>query len=172
MTTTTTKQLISKEKSHAFKKDVYLLGMDSEGIRYWLEAATWDCGWYWGFGYVETYQNNRMPDKARDIDSHQHIDSGFTGKIDWKGEYIHNIFDCPVFTSTTFTSDEGWKLSELFKTFYTLKETAEMFHRGGASLTTNPLQGLLKNEAEEIRINKVLLPAVFAEIYNILEPKG
>jgi hypothetical protein len=71
------KTQIKKEQNFAFGKDVFLLGQDKEGIKYWLEAPKFDCGWYWGFGYVETYTNNDNPGKAKDINSHQHIDSSF-----------------------------------------------------------------------------------------------
>lgn len=181
MTTTqlTTKNTLSKQKSHAFKKDVYLLGADADDIKYWLEAPTWDCGWYWGFGYVETYCKNRMPDKAIAIDSHQHIDGSFMGAMEYydtekqclrKGEYISNIYDCPLFASTTFDEKTGWVLSELFKEFYILKETAELYHKGGAHLTTSPLQDLLKNADQEKRINEVLIPAITAKIIELLTP--
>lgn len=164
------KNIIKKGKDHAFSKDVYLLGSDSHGINYWLEAAKWECDWYWGFGYVETYQRNVKPSRAKDIDSHQHINSSFIGKIDDSGEYIANIFYCPTLSSTTFTEAEGWKLTELFKTFYILKETAQMFLHGGAGFSSNPLRTLLENKTEVDRINKIILPALFAEIYKILEP--
>ena len=41
-----------KRKSFAFNKDIYFLGTDKNGVNYWLEAAKWNCGWYWGGGYV------------------------------------------------------------------------------------------------------------------------
>jgi hypothetical protein len=65
---------MNKRKSHAFNKDIYLLGKNRYGELVWLESPTWDCGWYWGFGYVETYTNNKRPDLARDISSHSHFD--------------------------------------------------------------------------------------------------
>lgn len=163
------KQLIKKQKSHAFRKDVYLLGKDENGIKYWLESPTWDCGWYWGFGYVETYENNRQPDKARDIDSHQHVDSSFMRDID--GKYIHNIYECPTLKQTTFTEHEGWILSELFKTFYILKESAELFGRGDSNITSNPLKEKLTDISILDKINKELIPAVTSEIIKILSPK-
>lgn len=169
-TITTDKNTLPKQKDFAFGKDVYLLGTDKDGIQYWLEAASWDCEWYWGFGYVETYYKNRQPSKAKDIDSHQHIDSSFIGKIDCYKEYVHNLFDCPTLVNTTFSESEGWTLTELFKTFYLLKETAQMYHTGGTHTANNPLRASLINKEEENRINKVLLPAVFAEIYKILSP--
>ena len=164
----TTATVLNKQKSHAFGKDTYLLGSDNDGIKYWLEAPKWDCGWYWGFGYVKTYTNNSSPSKAKDINSHQHIDSSFMGNIG--GKYVHNIFDAPTLKNKTFSESEGWVLSELFKTFYTLKKTAELYNRGGSHLTTNPLADLLKDTDAEKHINEVLIPAVTAKIIEILTP--
>jgi len=39
----TEKNLISKQKSRAFGKDIYLIGEDKDGIKYWLEQPKWDC---------------------------------------------------------------------------------------------------------------------------------
>lgn len=163
-TTTTQKHSLTKEKSYAFKKDIYLLGVDEDGTKYWLEAPKWDCGWYWGFGYVETYINNNNPSKSRDIASHQHIDSSFLGRQEC-GEYIHNIYDCPKLAATTFDENTGWIISELFNEFYTLKKTAELFHT-----TKSPLQDLLKNPDMEKHINEVLIPAITAKIIELLTP--
>jgi hypothetical protein len=159
---------LGKLKDYADGKDQYLLGTDSNGVRYWLESATWDCSWYWGFGYVETYRGNRMPSKAKDIDSHQHIKNSFIGNT--HGKYVHNIFDSPLLAHTTFTEEEGWVLSELFFSFYKLKEAAEFYHTGGAGITINPLRELMVNKQQEDHINKVLLPPIFQEIYKILAP--
>ena len=47
-------ETLKKRKSHAFGKDCYLIGRDKYGDLIWLEAAKWDCEWYWGFGYTHT----------------------------------------------------------------------------------------------------------------------
>ena len=75
-----------KVKSHAFGKDIYLLGQDEQGINYWLEAPKWDCIWYWGFGYIESFTNNKYPHLSKDISSHQHADK-FLSKwfTSWNG---------------------------------------------------------------------------------------
>jgi len=39
---------MNKQKSHAFGKDVYFLGVDKNGYNLRLEEASWDCNWYWG----------------------------------------------------------------------------------------------------------------------------
>jgi len=167
MNTQTVKTVIDKKKSHAFGKDVYLLGADAEGIFYWLEAPSWDCDWYWGFGYVETYKRNVNPSVAKDIDGHEHIDSSFTGKVNG-GKYIHNIFDSPRFASTTFTEKEGWELSELFKQFYFLKDAAANFGRGSCHISSTSFKWEDKDLAH--KINQQLIPKVTARIIEILSP--
>ena len=174
------KTLISKQKNHAFGKDIYLLGADKEGVNYWLEAPKWDCGWYWGFGYVETYTNNKHPETSRDIEGHSHIDSSFMGTQEVynhekgcfvKGEYIHNIFDSPTLETPTFTEKEGWQLSELFKEFYLLREFAEFSGKTlpGCHITSSPVNhGDLTAWCN--KVNKEMIPLVTAKIIEILTP--
>lgn len=160
--------MLNKQKSHAFKKDVYLLGKDSDGIFYWLESPSWDCGWYWGFGYVETYSRNVNPSKARDIESHQHYD-GFEGFKDENGRYVYHLNESPKLAETVLTDSEAWELSDLMKRFYTLKESAEIFHRGNANRTSKTSHDS-KNAEIEKYINEVELPAIFKAVLAILTP--
>lgn len=165
MNATTSKSTIRKEVS---PKGKYLLGLDQYGDEMWLTAASWDCEWYWGFGYIHQK------------DSHTHVDSRLMGKQEvyncdkncWQlsSDYVHNIFHSPEFSATSFTEAEGWVLSELFSTFYILEETAGMYNRGGSHVADNPLMHVLKNKEQEDHINKILLPAIFEEIYKILRP--
>lgn len=163
------KPLIKKQKDHAFGNDAYLLGKDEYGIKYWLKSPSWDCGWYWGFGYVETYQQNWAPSKARDINSHTHINSSFCRYV-VNGNYIHNIYDCPTLATTTFTKGEGWELSELFAQFYTLKESAELFHKGKSNVSSTTVVHYETVEIAE-KINKEMIPAITARIIEILTPQ-
>lgn len=153
---------MKKEKRTAFGKDIYLLGADKEGTKYWLEGASFDCGWYWGFGYVETYTNNNNPGASRDILSHQHFDTLF----------LKNYGFDDVLEATTMTEGEKWKLMELMKTYYNLKLTAEVFGRGGSHVSSNPLCDEIKDEELVKKINNVLLPKVFEEVYKILSPEA
>lgn len=141
-------------------KEMYLLGKDAYNIYYYLEAPTWDCGWYWGFGYIEGFRGNVVNDTRQA--SHQHAED-FMSK--WFTEFNGSN---PVLSETTFTQAEGWTLSELFKTFYTLKESAELLGRGGSHITTNPLAELLTDKAYTEKINTVYIPAVTAKIIEIL----
>lgn len=135
----------------------YLLGIDSIGIKHYVKAPSWDCGWYWGFGYIRTFTNNRAPEMSRDIDSHYHWES---------------FKDYPQpnhLIETPFTQNEWWKLRELAKTIYTLRETAEVLGRGGSHITTNPLRELLTDETMVKRINEELIPKLWEEMRKILE---
>lgn len=158
--------IMKKDMREAFGKKIYLLGTDREGANYWLEAPTWDCGWYWGCGYVETYTNNKNPEIARDINSHQHFDGLFL-----KGK--KNGYDAfkEFFYDVTVTDKELWTLIEIMKTIYTLKETAEILDRGGSHYTTNPCKDIIINKEEVKRINEVVLPALFKEVEDLLTDK-
>lgn len=159
---------MNKQKSHAFGKDIYLLGKDSQGVLYWLEAPSWDCGWYWGFGYVETYTNNRFPNHARDINSHGHFDSLVWFKND-KHDYVYHINESPHFAETTLTESEAWELSDLMKRFYVLKEAAEIFGRGTAHFTSNTRRDSTNKDIEKY-INDVELPEIFKAVIELLSP--
>ena len=172
-------KLIDKKKSNAFRKDIYLLGQFDDGKYFWLEGAKWDCSWYWGFGYIETYTNNSCPSKSRDISSHQHYDGTFFGKSEsydsekgcfrLNSEYKHTIKDNKDVVACTLTEKEQWELADLMKTFYTLKDTAALYHQGNSHLTSNQRLSFEDKDAEK-NINKVLLPKLFARVYEILTP--
>lgn len=155
---------MKKQKNHAFGKDIYLLGKDNGGTLYWLEAGSWDCKWYWGFGYVETYTNNNSPSRSRDISSHQHFDSLFFNK----NKDGHTAFK-EFFAETPFTDSEIWKLLELMKAFYTAREYSDMMYRGGTHYTSNPAKEDIQNAEEYERINKKMIPSIMEEVYKIME---
>ena len=172
---------IDKKVNYAFGKTIYLLGKDKYGDFIWLEAPSWDCDHYWGFGYIERYTNNRSPQNSRDISSHTHWNSEIVGKHEYydtekecfrlNKDYIHHLNDNPDITETVLTETESWKLAELMKSFYKLKEIKELFASGSAHIARNPLKKLLTNKRTANRIDKVLLPAIFKEIETMLTPK-
>ena len=154
---------MKKKTSHAFGKTVYLLGQDEDGINYWLEEPSWDCGWYWGFGYVETYYKNKLPSQAADIDSHQHFDGLFLDGPECGKEMFKKFFK-----ETPLTDDEIWELTDYMKTFYTLKSVAELFKHGYSWQTGRAKIDSLENKEQEDLVNKVWLPEVFERIKKLL----
>ena len=58
------------------------------------------------------------------------------------------------------------------KTFYSLKEIAQVYSIGGSHYTNNPLKDLIMNDKEVTRINEVILPEIFNEVGKILEEES
>ena len=136
----------------------FLLGKDANGKKHYLEKASWDCGWYWGFGYIHTFT-------AHDIGCHYHFD-GFAKNCNLYDGFKNAFVDCVL------TDNELWTLCELMKTFYNLKTAAEVLGRGNSHYTSNPCADIIKNPEEAKRINEVVLPAIFEEIYKLLSPEA
>jgi hypothetical protein len=129
-----------------------LIGVHNDEKIY-LSPPSWDCGWYWGFGYL----GNK--------NCHSHVDG-------LKKEGNTNLFDAfkNHFGKSLVVRDSAlWTLCELFETFYTLKEAAEVLGRGGSHMSSNPCKDVIINVDEVTRINTVVLPAIFASIYELLE---
>ena len=140
---------MKKQTTVAFNKKIYLLGKDTEGTKYWLEAPSWDCDWYWGFGYIETYTNNNYPNRSRDINSHQHFDSLFLN------DSKVSAFDAfkEFFKETTLSEKEIYLLIDYMSSFYKLKDVAKTLGVGYSNMTET---------AKEI--NEKILPAIFKRI--------
>lgn len=162
--------------------DYYYIGKNAEGKKVWLEKPSWDCGWYWGLGYLETMMGNREPSKARDIQCHTHWDSSVkrsqTNAYDWFvdtfGKPTTDLWDNPRKADKDtrmcrFTDKQIWRLCELMATAYTLRETAEVLGRGKSHYSENPCTKVIKNTREAKRINSKVLPAIFAEIGKIFD---
>jgi hypothetical protein len=127
-----------------------LLGI-VENEKIYLSAPSWDCGWYWGFGYLG---NNNC---------HYHVDGLMKDKNLRDGLIEH-------FGKTFIVrNSQTWVIAELFTTFYSLKETSEVLGRGGSHLTANPCSEIIKNVDEVKRINETVLPSIFDAIYTILD---
>lgn len=154
---------MKKTESFAFGKKCYLLGADDDGVWYWLEESKFECGWYWGGGYVETYTNNKTPSMSKDIKSHMHFDCMFFNNH-------KNAFHAfkEFFAETPLTDGDIWKLCELLKSFYVARAYSDMLHIGGAHYTSNPARETIKSDEEYERINKKLIPSIMEEVYRIL----
>lgn len=154
-------------------KSYYFLGQDAYGENYWLEQANWDCGWYWGGGYVETFTNNRNPEKSRDVSSHQHFDGLFFKGPEHGFDKFRKLFGYPAVTGgrTPYLDSEVWKICELMKAFYLARNYSDMIYCGGAHYTNNPVAEIIKNEAEYKRINNEVIPAIIEALYKIMTPE-
>jgi len=141
-----------------------LLG-ENNGEKIYLSAPSWDCGWYWGFGYLGNRNCHYHVEGLKKIEKYNFEKSvreyEFVNLYDGFKKHFGDTF-------TVKLDKDIWTLAELFSTMYDLKNIAEVYNRGGAHYTTNPCASLIKNSAEVHRINTVVLPAIFEEIYKIL----
>jgi len=145
-----------------YPKQIFIGKRHNESI--YLTSPSWDCGWYWGFGYLG---NKNCHYHVEGLTKHESYN------LDKKTrEYeFTNLFDGfkkHFGTSLIVRDSQLGTLCELFKTFYTLKETAEILGRGGAHYTNNPCKDAIINKDEVKRINERVLPLVFEAIYKIL----
>lgn len=139
----------------------YLLGVYDDDWIY-LQKPSWDCGWYWGFGYLHGHPRNN-----RTWLTHTHFDSVFFDDgnctpTEFKGVSAWDRFH--KFDKCTLSDDEFWLLLDYMKTFYTLKEAAAVFGRGGSHYTARANDAKIKNTELSDHINKDILPALFKKI--------
>ena len=140
----------------------YLLGKRKEDdYIIYLEKPSWDCDWYWGFGYIKAYKTKNH----YDYEEHTNFDSLFLKK---------NIYDSFIeyFSETTLSNKEIWILLGYMKEFYILQEYAELLQYGNyiTSKAINILdkKNKAKNLEEYKRINTILLPELFDKIDKLL----
>lgn len=157
--------MLKKRTTKAFGKEIYLLGIRKDTNELvWLEEPSWNCGWYWGFGYLETYTNNTNPNRAKDISSHTHFDTTFFNDEDMGAYDKFREF----FRETTLTDNEIWLLVDYMKTFYTLRDAARLLYHGNSWYTSRAFIETLKDDDLANKINHELLPALFEKIKEIL----
>ena len=145
------------------RRKYFLLGCDKDGTKYFLEEARFDCGWYWGIGYVETFTNNRNPALSKDISSHTHFDSLFLNR-----NVISRDSFKALLPENPFTDNEVWKILELMGSAYIARHYSDMLHFGGAHYTSNPAKGIISCETEYKRINEDVIPTILAKLYEII----
>ena len=138
-------------------KEMYLIGKNADGENVYMPKASWDCGWYWGFGYLET------------LTSHTHFDSEIINNKEHENSF--EMFK-KYFVETCLTDDEIWEFVDYMNTFYTLKETARVFNHGYSYYTQKAKIDDIQDKEFEDKINKDLLPKLFEKIYALLEPKN
>ena len=135
---------IKKSQSYDPSKDH--LSLEDEEI--YINKHSWDCGWYWGLGYIG---NN---------DLHTHA-SVFIHELLW-----HDVTE--VFIESIFKTDSDfWTFKDLLKQAYALRECAEVYVYGGHCIT-NKTTGVIKSEEMNKRINEDL-KKVLDTLWNFLE---
>jgi hypothetical protein len=163
-----------KRKNYKFK--VYLgKTKGNQPERIYLTGFNWDCGWYWGGGYLG---NKNM---------HTHFNGCFLDVVDVRGHSLGNFVSpwykgsfpetateisngCSVWCDldfflddAQFSASEWWRIKELYKQFYAIKEAAETFRHGGHCTSGNEQGRELNKDMENTmndHIEKNIIPQI------------
>jgi len=152
-----------QNKNHKFK--IYLgRTKDSSKEFVYLNGFSWDCEWYWGGGYISTKS------------MHTHFDGCFLNVPDYRGHSLgdftpQNLSNgCAVWEDldkflddAQFTDKEWWRIKDLYKQFYSLREAAETFQYGGHCTSEGRNSSEINKEmADKINehIEQVLIPEI------------
>lgn len=120
-----------KEKIYLGKGKAGML----EGENIYLLKHTWDCDWYWGFGYIGN--------------SNSH--SNFKENLLTKETSISKLLDNPQ-----YSQDSWWIIRDLFKQAYVLKDCAEIYRHGGHQTFSKGTTDIIKDEEMCKRLNSDL----------------
>lgn len=144
-----------KQKVHYLGKSAFLLGKRKEDSKkVYLEIGSWDCDWYWGFGYLVVYNQSRS-----DVDEFYHFDS-LLKEFGLNGIEKH-------FKSFVLKENEMWILADLMSSYYKLKEVAEFYYMGNSNFTEQGLK--IKNRRRAKVINKDI-ERIIKEVEKLLTP--
>lgn len=152
---------MQKKVINVFNKKYFLIGVDNDGKKVYLQDFSWDCGWYFGGGYLQSFTNNNRPEQSKDIDSHTHVDS-------LPKDYNTNLYDAMKkhFSVLVLSDNELWQFCDWFKVFYSLRDCAEVMKHGGHYTTTN----WIKKPEYSDKLNQMIENEVIPAIRRLLTP--
>lgn len=132
-------------------KGKYYLGVNNLNEDVYLEKPSWDCDWYWGFGYITSY-------------------SSLT-HWDYIVQEAHcNAFDAikKYFKTLAISDDALWKLCDYMQSYYTLRSAADLFYSGNSNYTSD-VKVSFKDKSFYEKINEELLPNLFKAIDDLFK---
>ena len=136
----------------------------SDGANIYISAPSWDCDWYWSFGYLGNNNEHYHLDSYQSKDHCLALKDG-THMIltEKRNKHMH---DCLLedYDLVPRIKENLWTFCELALTAYSLKNAAEVLGQGGSYTTTNPAKDIILNKDTYTWINETALPAVFKEI--------
>lgn len=163
-TTKKEQQVVEKKERTYCGKRAFFVGKGRDGLFYYLSEPTWDCGWYWGCGYLMGFSQNKV--KESNMHVHTHIDS----TLFMKHEDAYDAYK-DFFETTTLTDDELWKFLDYCSSMYKLKDMSSLMHLGYSNYTSR-VDCKIKSIPIYDQINDEMLPSIFTEMYKLLSPSG
>lgn len=131
----------------------YYLGITKQGDKAYLVKPSWDCGWYWGFGYIQSYTPYHY-----DWSSHEHWDT--LTKDGFSFDIIKDHFK-----DLTLSDNDLYTLCDYMKSYYTLRRMADLTHCGDSFITAAARDlADFKNDEINTKINQEALPKLFKAV--------
>ncbi len=154
---------------HIEGKETVFFGTRNDGTRIFITKPTWDCGWCWSFGYLgnrnehyhlNSYQERTIVAKDKDDDRI---------RVFTERRNMH-MRDCLLadYKLNPVIEENLWVFCELARSIYSLKEAAEIFHRGGAHTTANPCKGAIQKYKRDNKLNNETLPELMQTLWDMI----
>lgn len=159
--------MLKKQIIHLFGNTYYLIGKDKFGTKWYLQKSTWDCNWYWSFGYLDSFTNNKCPAKSKDISGHLHLNYIMNKSMSRNGFEMLKEF----FTETVLTDSQLFEFVDYVKSGYALRDAAELFGRGHSNYTEEAKIGSLVKPDWTKEINEAMIPAISRKLEELLSPE-
>lgn len=147
-------------KNKETKEDIY------------ITKPSFDCDWYWSFGYLGNnnchYHLNDYSDKDIYI---KYSDSTSTRSTRVTRKRNKCMSDCleEDYILSKIIKDNIWLFCELSLTIYSLKEMAEIVHRGGSHMTSNPGKEYLKDDNMYKKLVEELIPKQCQTLWDLIK---
>lgn len=135
------------------KKDKIYLGI-YEDEKIYLSKHSWNCNWYWGFGYVG---NSRW---------HFHFET-FLSLPDKKRGYGIECDPSNIFSETWISQKAWWILRDIFIQAYALRRAAEVYQYGGHQTSSPGITDIIK-DLEKVAMLNSDLEKILDTIWNFL----
>ena len=119
----------------SYNKDKNHLSILGESL--YIDKHKWDCGWYWGFGYIGN----------RNLYTHCDV---FIDELLWRSNT--EVFESSIFKN----NNDFWVFKDLLKQAYSLKSTSEVYQNGGHCTTKKGITTIIQNKQRAKWINNDL----------------
>ena len=135
----------------------WLLGKTERGERVCLEGFSWDCGWYWGGGYIHIYNRG-----AKEWRTHTHFDTYFG-----EGHDLFTGINARI-KHHVLTTDQRWRLCDLMVQFYAFRRASECYHYGGGYTSKDRTEDEIQPAMSAV-LNTHIETVIIREIRSLLD---
>lgn len=105
----------------------------------YFEEHSWDCGWYWGFGYIGN----------KNLHTHASV---FAEKLIWN--HANDVFEnTDTSVGAIYNDKVFWVFKDLLRQAYDLRKAAEVYRHGGFCTSLKGVTDIIKNKEKEEMIN-------------------